>query len=571
MSDLKELSNLQKYNGKEYNLWKFQAQAFLDGRGFMGIVDGSELMPSLPSLQSSTPVPEIQFGRTLFSELTPAPDEGMSPAERDAVQNAILDFKKRDKQAFSILIQLVDKPILHQIINCKTSKEIWDKLALIHQRTAVQSLYQLQETYYNMRLGESGDMATFIGNIEMLNSQIEELGARPFSEEMVISKMLSNLPAAYDTFQTMWKTVASEQQTLSNLQMWLLDEERAIRKRQSDTAHSHTSAFYTRSSRVSGHPGRYRPHFPDSGNISGPALDGAQASRPHMSHEQQDSHYQRAQDIAARKRVSRCGNCGEIGHWHKECPRPPRKSAPVRNFLHQNLTDHHNTPTSEESSSASQDSRYPGRSPHVTMTTPRAFMVQLLDQEVHSIDWLADSGSSHHMSDQRHWFTNFTTVPAGTWPVQVVAGHTTFVEGIGDIPIEIYIRNQWEHGMLTDVLYVPTLQRNLFSVSSAAFKNVDTMYTKTGCQMLTDGVVLMEGSLEGMLYKLHIQALPPSSHAHVIQSIGTSSKQDGTRSLAIWHQRLCHLSYPTILAMDRTEAVNGMVLQNKHNPEFCQG
>ena len=68
-----------------------------------------------------------------------------------------------------------------------------------------------------MRLGDNGDMATFIGNIELLNSQIEELGSRPFTEEMVISKMLSNLPAAYDTFQTMWKTVAPEQQTLSNL------------------------------------------------------------------------------------------------------------------------------------------------------------------------------------------------------------------------------------------------------------------------------------------------------------------------------------------------------------------
>jgi hypothetical protein len=228
MSDLKELSNLQKYNGKEYNLWKFQAQAFLDGRGFMGIVDGSELMPVLPSLHSSTPVPEIQFGRTLFPELTPTSAEEMSPAERDAVQNAILDFKKRDKQAFSILIQLVDKPILHQIMNCKTSKEIWDKLALIHQRTAVQSLYQLQENYYNLRLGDNGDMATFIGNIEMINSQIEELGTTPFSEEMVISKMLSNLPATYDTFQTMWKSVAPEQRTLSNLQTMLLDEERTI-------------------------------------------------------------------------------------------------------------------------------------------------------------------------------------------------------------------------------------------------------------------------------------------------------------------------------------------------------
>lgn len=211
MSDLKELSNLQKYNGKEYNLWKFQAQAYLDGRGFMGIVDGTEIIPVLPSAQSSTPIPEIQFGCTLFSELTPTPDEGMSPAQRNEVQNAILDFKKRDKQVFSILIQLVDKPILHQIINCKTSKEIWDKLALIHQRTAVQSLYQLQENYYNMRLGDNGDVATFIGDLEMLNSQIEELGTRPFYEEMVISKMLSNLPAAYDTFQTMCEWMSYEQ------------------------------------------------------------------------------------------------------------------------------------------------------------------------------------------------------------------------------------------------------------------------------------------------------------------------------------------------------------------------
>ena len=84
MSDLKELSNLQKYNGKEYNLWKFQAQAFLDGRGFMGIVDGSERMPVLPSLQSSTPVPEIQFGRSFSEMVTPAPEDGMSPEEREA-------------------------------------------------------------------------------------------------------------------------------------------------------------------------------------------------------------------------------------------------------------------------------------------------------------------------------------------------------------------------------------------------------------------------------------------------------------------------------------------------------
>ena len=89
--------------------------------------------------------------------------------------------------------------------------------------------------------------------------------------------------------------------------------------------------------------------------------------------------------------------------------------------------------------------------------------------------------------------------------------------------------------------------------------------------MLADGLVLMEGSLERMLYKLHIWALQSSSHANVIHSLGTTSKVNGTRSLAIWHQRLCHLNYPTILAMDRTKAISGMILQNKHVPDLCKG
>ena len=81
-----------------------------------------------------------------------------------------------------------------------------------------------------MRLGENSDMATFIGTIEMLNSQIEELGPKPFSKDMVISKMLSNLPAAYDTFQTTWNIVASYQHTVINLHVcgYLMENDRFV-------------------------------------------------------------------------------------------------------------------------------------------------------------------------------------------------------------------------------------------------------------------------------------------------------------------------------------------------------
>lgn len=36
--------------------------------------------------------------------------------------------------------------------------------------------------------------------------------------------------------------------------------------------------------------------------------------------------------------------------------------------------------------------------------------------------WFADSGASHHMADQWHWFFNIVDNLAGKWLVQVVSG-----------------------------------------------------------------------------------------------------------------------------------------------------
>lgn len=111
--------------------------------------------------------------------------------------------------------------------------------------------------------------------------------------------------------------------------------------------------------------------------------------------------------------------------------------------------------------------------------------------------------------------------------------HTTFVEDYGDIAIEILIRHWWEHSVLADVLFMLIMQRNLFSVSSMALKNVNTLYCKTSCQMRGDGIVLMEGTLEGMLCKFHTKAIPSSIHANLTHSLGISSTVDDTHSLEI--------------------------------------
>lgn len=163
-----------------------------------------------------------------------------------------------------------------------------------------------------MRIGDNGDIATFIGNIEMINSQIAKLGTRPFTEEMVISKMLSNLPTTYNSFQTMWKIVAPEQQTLSYLQhgssMRNAPSESVslrmlIPQRFSLVAREHLDKQVSDIDHLFTRLATWVDLFMKN-----------QAPRPLLPHEHQDSHYQRAQEIAARKCVSRCKNCGEYGH-----------------------------------------------------------------------------------------------------------------------------------------------------------------------------------------------------------------------------------------------------------------
>lgn len=105
--------------------------------------------------------------------------------------------------------------------------------------------------------------------------------------------------------------------------------------------------------------------------------------------------------------------------------------------------------------------------------------------------------------------------------------HNVWVEGCSDIHISISVDGREEAGILTDILYVPVLHCSLFSISSAAVKDIRTLYTRDGCQMTSDETVLMRGSLVHNLYCLDIQ-LVVCSQAYLAANPGLSTASDGT-------------------------------------------
>lgn len=58
------------------------------------------------------------------------------------------------------------------------------------------------------------------------------------------------------------------------------------------------------------------------------------------------------------------------------------------------------------------------------------------------IDWYADSGATHHMTDQRSFFSSFKEIDCETWKVNGIGGAQLNALGIGTIPVHSYVHGE---------------------------------------------------------------------------------------------------------------------------------
>ena len=99
-------------------------------------------------------------------------------------------------------------------------------------------------------------------------------------------------------------------------------------------------------------------------------------------------------------------------------------------------------------------------------------------------DWFADSGSTEHMTEHRHYFTSFEPV-SHKWNVRGVGkDHKSLgVKGRGDIKIQVTISDDVHYGVLRDVFYVPGIGVNLFSIGKATDRGITAIFEKQCVKM----------------------------------------------------------------------------------------
>jgi hypothetical protein len=95
-----------------------------------------------------------------------------------------------------------------------------------------------------------------------------------------------------------------------------------------------------------------------------------------------------------------------------------------------------------------------------------------------SYTWRIDSGATIHVVNSLQGLSMRRTLPKGERTIRVANGEEAKVEAIGELPLEI--SNDFTL-YLHDILYVPSMRRNLISVSCLDDDEFDYLFGKKQC------------------------------------------------------------------------------------------
>ena len=137
-------------------------------------------------------------------------------------------------------------------------------------------------------------------------------------------------------------------------------------------------------------------------------------------------------------------------------------------------------------------------------------------------------------------------------------GHTVSAIGVGKVKVITQLHNgERVDCWMTDVLYVPKLTNNLFSVHAATSRGNTVPFRHNDCCIRNKNrKVVGTGSSLGKLYKLdcEVQQLSAESATIVKEPVHSTNKID------LWHQRLAHVNLKQL--RQQIESSEGVDIQS---------
>ena len=170
-------------------------------------------------------------------------------------------------------------------------------------------------------------------------------------------------------------------------------------------------------------------------------------------------------------------------------------------------------------------------------------------------EWLCDSACSFHMCFRKEWFFNFTELDDGV--VYLADNQPCKIAGIGSINLK---NHDGLTRVLTDVRYIPKLEKNLISLGTLESKGFTIIMQNGILKVVSGALVVMKGIRRNNLY------LYQGSTA-----VGTAAAVSEANKVAemsrLWHMRLGHAREKSL----QTLAMQGLLKGAKTlKLDFCE-
>lgn len=345
-------------------------------------------------------------------------------------------YREVDAKVLGILLTSIDFDIVDKVATCSTSFECWKRLESYYDQNSECQLDMLREQLYSYRKLEKDDMSTHISKIEALCNKLESLG-EPMNERIKVSRIVNTLGDKYRNFISSWHNDQKILRTMNELSPRLLLEESLY-----NINHSHRNPRSEALPASSKRPTNFRKPNYGVNNYNNNSQQPSQ---------QKPSKNDSPSSSSNNKARYPCGYCKKRGHWISECRKRMYNESKKQNPGGTNKANN------DES---------------VALTA-----IACLSNS--GSQFIIDSGATDHMSCERSYFKSLRYLDS---PIAVTVGGNKIIwaTGIGEIHC-VRSETSTSKFILKDVLFVPELCANLFSVSSAESKGSEISFKDGTC------------------------------------------------------------------------------------------
>ena len=407
-------------------------------------------------------------------------DETRPSGSDAAVAKAQQAWDQKSQKGLAIIALSLKDNILMSlgIAGMRSGAEAWSKLQATYAQQSTTTKLFYRQRFAQLRMEEGEDVLLFVNRVTATVDEMKAAGVS-VDEEDVVVKLLLGLPRSWSALVTALETVDSKQLTRDFVVSRLLHE----RVKQRELGAGHESALLA-----------VRP-----------------AAAAPWSGQQRKKQQQHGKPKAEFK--GECYNCGKQGHVMRDCK---SKKATDSGRAAQ--------PAQAAGGGAARSQAHTAQQagPAQESTT---FLFVASEVKTSPSEWLVDSGASEHMTCDASLFTSYERIV----PRDVVVGNGGEIKAVGkgSVDLMLQVGGREHKATLTDVLHVPDLSANLFSVSRATERGYKAVFAEDGCRFETAGGITGSGCAQRQHVPAGLQGVQARAGA------GGSGKQQAEHSAAL--------------------------------------